>query len=441
MKVKLIKNGQIVFPDRDEPVEGDIYIEDDRIERIELKGEGKAGKKAGKAGGSGRESAKDEVIDASGLLVFPGFIDVHVHLREPGREDCETIASGTEAAAAGGFTAVACMPNTTPPIDNQESVMFVKQRAHGCKARVYPIGAISKGRKGKELAEIGEMVRTGAVAITDDGSPVNDAGMMRRAMEYAGMFGIPVISHAEDISLSGRGVMNEGYESTRLGMPGIPPFSEEICISRDITLCKYIGTPLHIAHVSTEGSVDLIRRAKAQGVNVTAEATPHHFTLTDVEIGKEFNTNLKMNPPLRTQRDVDAVIEGLADGTIDIIASDHAPHAPEEKEVEFDQAPNGIIGLETMVSLAGTFLVKTGKLSWNDLARKLSANPSRIMRLPGGDLLAGGVADITILNPKSTWTVRVDKFRSISRNSPYDGWKLNGRVKYTIVGGEVTFAD
>ncbi len=437
MKVKLIKNGQIVFPDREEPIEGDIYINDGRIDRIELKGEKKPAK--GKKGGA--RPGKDEVIDASGLLVFPGFIDMHVHLREPGREDCETIASGTEAAAAGGFTAVACMPNTMPPIDNQESVLFVKQRARGCKAKVYPIGAISKGRAGKELAEIGEMVRTGAVAVTDDGSPVNDAGMMRRAMEYAGMFGVPVVSHAEDMSLSGRGVMNEGYESTRLGMVGIPPFSEEICISRDITLCKYIGTPLHIAHVSTAGAVDIIRRAKAQGVNVTAEATPHHFTLTDAEIGKEFNTNLKMNPPLRTQADVDAVIEGLVDGTIDVIASDHAPHASEEKEVEFDQAPNGILGLETLVGLVGTFLVKTGKLSWNDVARKLSAHPARIMRLPGGDLLAGGVADITILNPKSTWTVRVDKFKSISRNSPFDGWKLNSRVKYTIVDGEVTFAD
>lgn len=437
MKVKLIKNGQIVFPDRNEPIEGDIYIGNGRIERIEIKGE----KKSTTGGRRKTRYKNDEVIDADGMLVFPGLIDMHVHLREPGREDCETIASGTEAAAAGGFTAVACMPNTTPPIDNQESVLFVKQRAHGCKARVYPIGAISKGRAGQELAEIGEMVRTGAVAISDDGSPVNDAGMMRRAMEYAGMFGIPVVSHAEDMSLSGRGVMNEGFESTRLGMVGIPPFSEEICISRDITLCKYIGTPVHIAHVSTAGAVDLIRRAKSEGVNVTGEATPHHFTLTDAEIGKEFNTNLKMNPPLRTQGDVDAVIEGLVDGTIDVIASDHAPHAPEDKEVEFDQAPNGIIGLETLVGLVGTFLVKTGKLTWNDVARKLSANPARIMRLPGGDLQAGGLADITILNPKSTWTVRVDKFRSISRNSPYDGWKLNGRVKYTIVEGELTFSD
>ncbi len=433
MKIKLIKNGSIVFPDKKQPVVGDIYLEGEKIKRIDLAGE--SGKKPkGKA-----TFKKEEVIDAKGMLVLPGLIDMHVHLREPGREDCETIATGTMAAAAGGITAVACMPNTLPPLDNQESVLFVKQRASGCKARVYPIGAVSRGRAGKELADIGEMVKTGAVAITDDGSPVSDAAMMRRAMEYAGMFGVCVISHAEDMSLSGKGVMNEGYESTRLGMPGIPPFSEEVCISRDIILCKYVGTPVHIAHVSTKGAVELIRQAKAEGVNVTAEATPHHFTLTDAEIGKEFNTNLKMNPPLRTQEDVDAIIAGLKDGTIDCISSDHAPHAPEDKEVEFDQAPNGIIGLETSLGLVATCLVKPGHLSWNQVAAKMSANPARILRTPGGDLRAGSVADITIINPKANWSVRVDKFLSKSRNSPYDGWKLQGKVKWTIVGGEVSY--
>ncbi len=413
MKIKLIKNGAIVFPDKKQALKGDIYLEGDKIKRIDL--ESDRGKKAkGKA-----TVKKDEVIDATGMLVLPGLIDMHVHLREPGREDCETIATGTMAAAAGGFTAVACMPNTLP--------------------RVHPIGAVSRGRAGKELADIGEMVKTGAVAITDDGSPVSDAGMMRRALEYAGMFGICVISHAEDMSLSGKGIMNEGYESTRLGMHGIPPFSEEVCIARDLLLCKYIGTPVHIAHVSTKGAVELIRQAKADGVNVTAEVTPHHFTLTDAEIGKGFNTNLKMNPPLRTQEDVDAIIAGLKDGTIDCIASDHAPHAPEDKEVEFDQAPNGIIGLETSLGLVATHLVKPGHLSWNQVAAKMAANPARILRTVGGDLRAGAVADITIVNPKANWTVKVDKFLSKSRNSPYDGWKLQGKVRWTILGGEVSY--
>jgi dihydroorotase len=429
-KIKLIKSGTLIFPDKDKPVEGDVYIEAGVIKKIVLQTDGR---KKEKAGGDG-------VIDAKGLLVFPGLIDMHVHLREPGREDEETIATGTAAAAAGGFTSVACMPNTLPPVDNQESVLFIKQLARDCPARVYPIGAISKGRAGKEIAEIGEMVHMGAVAISDDGSPVHDAAIMRRALEYAGMFGIPVISHAEDSTLTGNGVMNEGYESTRLGMSGIPPYSEEVCIARDIILCKHIGTHLHVAHVSTKGSVELVRRAKADGVRVTAEATPHHFTLTDTLIGKEFNTNLKMMPPLRTQEDIEAIIAGLSDGTIDAIASDHAPHSSEEKEVEFDQAPNGIIGLETTIGLVATHLVRLGHLSWNDVARKLASHPARILRIPGGELKTTKVADITIIDPKATWTVRVDKFASKSRNSPYDGWKLHGRVRYTLLGGEISYA-
>lgn len=429
-KIRLIKNGTLVLPDKKDPIEGDIHIENGIIKKIAPASDGR---KKEKSGGDG-------VIDAKGLLVVPGLIDMHVHLREPGREDEETIATGTAAAAAGGFTSVACMPNTLPPVDNQESVLFIKQLARECPARVYPIGAVSKGRAGKEISEIGEMVRMGAVAISDDGSPVHDAGIMRRALEYAGMFGIPVISHAEDPTLTGNGVMNEGYESTRLGMPGIPPYSEEVCISRDIILCKYLGTHLHIAHVSTKGSVDLIRRAKAEGVNVTAEAAPHHFTLTDTLIGKEFDTNLKMMPPLRTQDDVDAIIAGLRDGTIDAIASDHAPHSSEEKESEFDQAPNGIIGLETSLGLVSTYLVRTGVLSWNDVARKMSHHPARILKIPGGELKANKVADITIIDPKASWTVRVDKFASKSRNSPYGGWKLYGKVRYTILGGSVSYA-
>jgi dihydroorotase len=431
-KIRLIKNGTLIFPDKEQPIPGDIYLEDDVIKRIDSKSETKKADRA--------KSKGDGIIDATGLLVFPGLIDMHVHLREPGREDEETIESGANAAAAGGFTSVACMPNTTPPIDNQESVLFIKQRARGCAARVYPVGAISKGRAGKEIAEIGEMVRMGAVAISDDGSAVSDSGIMRRAMEYAGMFGIPVISHAEDNALTGNGVMNEGYESTRLGMPGIPPYSEEVCIARDITLCKYLGTGLHIAHVSTRGSVEIIRRAKADGVNVTAEAAPHHFTLTDNLIGAEYNTNLKMMPPLRTQADVSAIIAGLKDGTIDAIASDHAPHSPEEKEVEFDQAPNGIIGLETTLGLVTTHLVRPGHITWNQVARLLSSFPARRLKLPGGELKAGKVADITIIDPKASWTVRVDKFHSRSRNSPYDGWKVYGKVRFTILGGEISYS-
>lgn len=429
-KLKLIKNGTLIFPDRDEPVVGDLHLAGGTIKKIDLH----EGKSKGKAGARGAE-----VIDATGLIVLPGLIDMHVHLREPGEEGSETIASGTAAAAAGGITAVACMPNTYPPTDNQESILFIKQRAADCPARVYPIGAITKGRGGTEIAEIGEMIEIGAVAISDDGSPVNDAVMMRRALEYAGMFDVPVISHSEDLTLAGDGVMHEGYESTRLGMSGIPAVAEEVCVSRDLILAKYVGTHLHIAHVSTKGAVELIRRAKREGVRVTAEATPHHFTLTDKLIGEEFDTNLKMNPPLRMQEDIDALIEGLADGTIDCIASDHAPHSTESKDVEFDQAPNGIVGLETIVGLTVTHLIRKGHLSWNDLARKMSQNPARILRVAGGNLKRGDVADITILDPKSTWTVRADKFKSRSHNSPFEGWKLYGRIKYTIVDGEVKF--
>lgn len=431
-QISLIKGGRIVLPDREEPIEGDIYLDKGKIRRIDLKDDARKKKPL-------RVSGKP-VIDARGLLVLPGLIDMHVHLREPGNENDETVASGTAAAAAGGFTAVACMPNTHPPTDNQEAVLFIIQRAAGCPARVYPIGAITKGRQGAEIAEIGEMVALGAVAISDDGGPVNDAVMMRRAMEYVQMFDIPVISHAEDMSLSGNGVMNEGFESTRLGMPGVPAISEEVCIARDTILCEYLGTHLHIAHVSTKGSVELIRRAKSEGIRVTAEATPHHFCLTDDLIGEEFNTNLKMNPPLRTQEDVDAVIEGLVDGTIDCIVSDHAPHSSESKDVEFDQAPNGIIGLETSLGLVNTCLIRKGYLSWNDVARKMSKFQAQILKVPGGDLKAGGVADITIVDPKASWTVRANKFKSLSRNTPFEGWRLYGKVRFTLLDGRVSYS-
>jgi dihydroorotase len=331
------------------------------------------------------------------------------------------------------------MPNTSPRIDNQETVKFVQDRAKMADARVYVVGAITKGLEGKELAEIGDLVKVGAVAITDDGYFVQNPEIMRRALEYAKMFNIPVMQHAEDQYLCHGAVMNESYQSTRLGMKGAPPVAEEIAVLRDIALCRATGGRLHIQHVSTAGAVAAIRQAKAEGVRVTAEATPHHLILTDVEIGKSFDTNLRVNPPLRSAKDRDAVIEGLVDGTIDCIASDHAPHAEEEKDCEFDLAPPGMIGLETTLGLIKTYLIDKGILSWADAIRKMSYNPARILNLPGGTLADGTIADITIIDPEKKWTVKANNFRSLSKNSPYIGYKLNGLVSHTILGGRVVF--
>jgi len=411
---------------------GDVYVKNGRIERIEIKK---------KALVSAEDiKTKDNIWDARGCIVSPGFVDLHVHLREPGREDEETIMSGARAAAAGGFTSVCCMPNTDPPIDDQETVQFVIDQARNAACRVYPIGAITQGQKGEFLTEIGDMVRVGAVAISEDGRSVASAEVQRRAMEYVRMFDIPCISHCEDPDLAKSGVMNEGTVSTLLGMPGLPAAAEEIMVARDIQLAAFTGARLHIAHVSTAGSVRLIKRAKRDGVAVTAEATPHHFSLTDNMIAESFNTNLRVSPPLRTEKDRKAVIAGLADGTLDCIATDHAPHSEEEKDNEFDRAPNGMIGLETALGLIGKMLVTPGHLDWPQVIRLLTVQPARIVRIPGGALAANESADITVFDPQEEWVVDPARFFSRSKNSPFVGWTLQGKVRLTICGGKITHA-
>ncbi len=378
-----------------------------------------------------------EVLDVAGLVVAPGLIDAHVHLREPGGEHRETIASGARAAAAGGFTAVCAMPNTDPPIDDPASVGFVvAEGARVGAVRVYPVGAASIGLRGDRLTEIGEMVDAGAVAITDDGHPVADAGLMRLALEYAQTFGIPVASHCEEKALSRGGSMNEGLVSARLGLVGIPNAAEDVMIARDLMLAELTGGRLHIQHVSTRQGVAMIRAAKARGVPVTAEATPHHFTLTD-EAVDGYRTDAKMNPPLRAAADRDAVREGVADGTLDVIATDHAPHHYDEKEQAFDDAPFGIVGLETALGLSITQLVETGVIDLVRLVDRLSCAPATAFRLPGGTLRTGAPADVTVFDPAAEWTVDPAAFRSKSRNTPFAGWTLRGRAVYTIVGGRI----
>ncbi len=427
----VIINGRVIDPELGFGKDGHIFIKDGKIVKIETDS------------ASIRNELKNldehQKIDATDKLVVPGLIDIHVHLREPGREDEETVESGCKAAAAGGFTTVCCMPNTTPRIDNQETVKFVQDRAKDADARVFVVGAVTKGTAGEELSEIGDLVKMGAVAITDDGQYVQNAEVMRRALEYARMFDIPVMQHAEDQQLCAGAIMNESFESTRLGMKGAPAVAEEIAVLRDIALCRLTGGRVHFQHISTRLAVEAIRQAKQEGLNITAEATPHHLVLTDKEIGKEFNTNLRVNPPLRTEEDRLAVIEGLVDGTIDCITSDHAPHSEEEKDCEFDLAPPGMIGLETTLGLIKTFIIDKGYLSWADAIRKMTYNPARILNIPGGTLESGAIADITIIDPNKKWTVNAKKFRSRSRNSPFVGWKLSGQVYRTILGGRIVF--
>jgi len=417
----LIKNGHIIDPANAVDEKLDMLIADGKIARL---------------GKQGSISVNDaQLIDAAGKLVVPGLIDMHVHLREPGFEYKETIATGTAAAKAGGFTSVCCMPNTNPVNDNRSVTEFIlSQAARDASARVFPIGAITKGSKGEELAEMGELHEAGCKGVSDDGKPVMNAAIMRRAMEYSKIFDIAVLSHCEDASLAAKGVMNEGFVSTELGLRGIPNAAEDVMVGRDIALAELTGGRLHICHVSTAGSVQLLREAKKRGVKVTAETCPHYFSLTD-EAVRGYNTMAKMNPPLRTADDVAAIKQGLKDGTIDVIATDHAPHAADEKTGEFDYALFGIVGLETAVGL--TFkLVSEGILSLTDAIRKLSHNPALILKLGIGTLSINAKADVTIIDPNIEWTVSAAEFKSKSSNTPFDGWKLKGRAARTIVGGK-----
>ncbi len=420
----LLRGGLVVDPAQQLEERRDVLVTDGRI--------------AGVAAPESIPTEGHELYDCRELVVCPGFIDLHVHLREPGQEYKETIASGGQAAAAGGFTAVVCMPNTQPVNDNATVTRFILERAAQARqVRVYPVAAVSQGSQGKMLAEYGELKEAGAVALSDDGRPVANSQLMRRALEYARTFDLPVISHAEDLDLAGSGVMHEGLVSVQLGLRGIPAAAETVAVFRDCELARLTGARLHIAHVSTAGAVEVIRRAKDQGAPVTAETAPHYFSLTD-EAVRGFNTNAKMNPPLRTAADVAAIQQALADGTLDCIATDHAPHSVLEKEVEFDQAANGIIGLETAVGL-GLRLVHAGVLTLTRLVALFSTNPARLLGLPGGTLTVGAPADLTVLHLHSPWTVDVDRFRSKSRNSPFHGWQLPGRAVMTVVGGKVVY--
>ncbi len=420
MRPVLLRGGRVIDPSQSLDDVADVLMADGKI-----------------VGLGSNLSAPDEaqIVEVTGYVVAPGFVDVHVHLREPGREDAETVATGARAAASGGFTSVCAMPNTDPVTDNQAAVGFiVKQSAAAGGARVYPIGAISLRQEGTQLAEFGELVGAGAVAVSDDGRPVVSSQLMRTALEYASSFGIPVADHCEEPTLAAGGAMHEGVVSTKLGLRGIPAAAEEIMVARDILLAELTGGHVHLCHVSTRGSVDLIRRAKERHINVTAEATPHHFALTH-HACEGYNTNAKMNPPLREAEDVEAVSQGLKDGVIEIIATDHAPHHYEEKEREFDDAPFGVVGLETALGLGITQLVKPGYLSLPKLITRMSTEPARVFHLPGGTLRRDAVADVVVFDPEAHWVVDPAAFHSKSRNSPFAGWTLQGRVERTYVGG------
>lgn len=422
MSKLLIHSGRVIDPSQKLDRVTNVLVENGRIAAFDVPLNG-----------------QDTAIDASGKIVAPGLIDMHVHLREPGREEDETIRTGTAAALAGGFTSVACIPNTEPPIDTQAQVEFVQhQAARADNANVYVVACVSKNREGNELAEIGQLVSAGAVAFSDDGAPVFNPELMRRAFEYCQMFDKPILNHAEVRELTHGGVMHEGLVSMVLGLPGMPAAAEDVMTSRDIALAHATGGRLHIMHISTAGSIELVRRAKNRGVRVTTEVCPHHFTLTD-ECLRTFDANFKMSPPLRAQEDVEACIAGLVDGTIDVICTDHAPHAREKKMRELDAAPFGIIGLETALALVSTALIRPGHLTWPQAIEKMSINPARVLGIPKGTLQPGADADITIIDPEARWTVDPRKFRSKSSNSPYAGWELTGRADTVIVGGRVKY--
>ena len=416
----LVKNGRVVDPAQKIDTVTDVVIRGGKVRSI------------------GAANISDiPVFDAAGLIVAPGFFDMHVHLREPGTEEAETIESGGCAAVAGGFTAVAAMPNTQPPNDNPSITRHIVSEARrSSPARVFPIGAITKEQKGETLAEIGEVFEAGISGISDDGKPVMDARLFRRALEYARLFDMPVIQHCEDLHLSTAGVMHEGMYSTRLGLKGIPAAAEEIMVSRDLILAEMTSGKYHAAHLSTRRAVEMVRQAKARGLRVSAEVTPHHFTLTDAAVA-DYDTNAKMNPPLRSAGDVAALVEGIQDGTIDAIASDHAPHHINLKMLEFDLAPFGITGLETAVGLALTKL----QVPIARLIELFSTNPQKIMKVTAWGLFQGSDADLTILDLNRTWTFDVNRSRSRSRNSPFHGWKLKGKAVATIVGGKVVYQD
>jgi dihydroorotase len=427
---RLLKGGRVVDPANGRDGEFDVLIDGDRIARV----------------GRGLPvDAGTAVIDVpAGLVVCPGLIDMHVHLREPGQEHKETVATGVAAAVAGGFTAVACMPNTTPVNDNAGVTEYVlRKAAEADLARVYPIGAVSRGQGGEHLADIAELRRAGCVAVSDDGRPVATALLMRRALEYAGMFKMAVIDHCEDQSLKGDGVAHEGFMASTLGLRGIPGQAESIMVQRDVALAELTGGAVHIAHMSAHQSLDAVRYGKARGARVTCEVTPHHFVLTDEMLSapRPYDTNTKMNPPLREARDRDAMLAGIVDGSVDAIATDHAPHHYDEKQVEFDRAPFGITGLETAVSLAFDRLLHRGSISLSRLIELLALNPARILNVPGGSLAEGAPADVTILAPDLHVTVSAARMRSRSKNTPFDGWSLRGGVAATLVGGRVVYVN
>jgi dihydroorotase len=438
MSATIIRNGRLIDPANKRDEIGDLIIVDGRIaQRSEVRD----------------QKSEIEEIDASGLIVCPGLIDMHVHLREPGFSHKETIESGARAAAAGGFTTIVCMPNTSPPADNPATIAWIKDRAaEVASVNVLPTGAISRNLGGEELAPIGSLGQAGVVAVTDDGRCIQNHELMRRAVEYARMVGLPVLDHCQDYNLVGNGVVHEGYWSTLLGLPGWPAAGEEVIIMRDILLAQLCDHHIHCQHVSAAGSVRLIREARARGVKISGEVCPHHIALTDEAI-ENFNANYKMNPPLRSQADVEAILEGVADGTLTILASDHAPHAQFEKEVEFDAAPFGIVGLETELGLFLDLLVRKDRKSGRhgdggssgggiDIGRVIemyTIEPAKLLKLDAGTLSMGAAADVTLIDPNLEWTVKIEHFQSASRNSPFDGWKLKGRAVRTIVGGKTVW--